>query len=77
MKTSMSCDICFMFYINLFTSNYARFFPQYLENPCLINNGGCSHFCLATATDFFCKCPDNMELNETDTFTCQPISRKF
>lgn len=27
-------------------------------NACGVNNGGCSHLCFATASDFVCACPD-------------------
>lgn len=27
-------------------------------NPCLVNNGGCTHLCLFRQTDYICQCPD-------------------
>ena len=37
------------------------------QNPCGIDNGGCSHLCLLSAVDprgFSCACPDGIALQE-------------
>ncbi|XP_071956697.1 low-density lipoprotein receptor-related protein 4-like [Antedon mediterranea] len=34
---------------------------QYGSNACAINNGGCSHLCLARDTGYVCACPDHMD----------------
>ena len=37
-----------------------------VPNPCLITNGGCSHFCLLSAVDprgYSCNCPEEMLLS--------------
>ncbi|XP_029438438.1 low-density lipoprotein receptor-related protein 4 isoform X2 [Rhinatrema bivittatum] len=31
------------------------------SNACGVNNGGCSHLCLARTSDFICACPDDLE----------------
>lgn len=36
-------------------------------NPCDVNNGDCSHFCLTSATNssgYSCACPDDMMLDD-------------
>lgn len=41
-------------------------------NPCAINNGECSHFCLLSATNprgYSCDCPVGMVLSD-NTLTC-------
>ncbi|KAK3878186.1 hypothetical protein Pcinc_017158 [Petrolisthes cinctipes] len=48
------------------------------QNPCSINNGGCSHLCLAVPSsngtrNFTCACPTHYTLAEDHT-TCQPPS---
>ena len=40
-----------------------------IDHPCYVNNGGCSHFCLAKVDGYKCGCPDGMELR--DNKTCQ------
>lgn len=40
-------------------SLYVFFFPPPGQNYCAVNNGGCTHLCLATPTGRSCKCPDN------------------
>lgn len=32
------------------------------QDECLVNNGGCSHYCVDQPMGFFCSCPDNMKL---------------
>lgn len=48
-------------------------------NPCAVNNGGCSHLCLATSNygnkqvvSYHCACPTHYKLNE-DNKTCSGI----
>eukprot|EP00731_Ephydatia_muelleri_P001116 Em0001g1116a len=31
-------------------------------NGCLVNNGGCSHFCIVTAHSYYCNCPSGYSL---------------
>ncbi|XP_073967199.1 low-density lipoprotein receptor-related protein 6-like [Choristoneura fumiferana] len=38
-------------------------------NPCVDNNGGCSHFCFNRPRDYVCSCPLGLEL-ESDKKTC-------
>ena len=41
-------------------------------NPCGTGNGGCSHFCLLSATDprgYSCNCPEGM-LMTNDSLNC-------
>ena len=41
-------------------------------NPCSVNNGGCSHLCLLTATGnsgHSCNCPQGLELTD-DSSNC-------
>lgn len=38
---------------------------QKTDHPCTINNGGCSHFCLAKSNSYECTCPDGMGLDPT------------
>lgn len=35
------------------------FFPHPGQNYCAVNNGGCTHLCLATPGGRSCKCPDH------------------
>ncbi|XP_066268020.1 low-density lipoprotein receptor-related protein 6-like isoform X1 [Branchiostoma lanceolatum] len=39
-------------------------------NPCVENNGGCSHLCLYRPTGVSCGCPTGMELLNPDGRTC-------
>ncbi|MEQ2296695.1 hypothetical protein AMECASPLE_027199 [Ameca splendens] len=41
------------------TTAYAQCLPG--QNYCSVNNGGCTHLCLATPRGRSCKCPDNGE----------------
>ncbi|PFX23095.1 Low-density lipoprotein receptor-related protein 6, partial [Stylophora pistillata] len=51
------------------------------SSPCGINNGGCSHFCIAKTSGRECVCPSDLKLNQ-DGKTCERIAvvkvkRKF
>lgn len=39
------------------------------QNYCAVNNGGCTHLCLATPTGRSCKCPNAVSVDcvETDS----------
>ena len=40
------------------------------SSPCAINNGGCSHFCVARTVGFECVCPTGV-LVKQDGKTCE------
>nr|XP_018898096.1 PREDICTED: low-density lipoprotein receptor-related protein 4 [Bemisia tabaci] len=39
------------------------------DNSCGLNNGGCSHLCLRTASAYMCKCPTGLKMKD-DGKTC-------
>ena len=39
----------------------------FLDHPCTLNNGNCSHFCLVTSNGYKCTCPDGMSLIDKNT----------
>ncbi|GFU12555.1 sushi, von Willebrand factor type A, EGF and pentraxin domain-containing protein 1 [Nephila pilipes] len=51
---------------------YEGKFCEYDLNECLINNGGCSHFCIDTQGSYKCECPEGMRLS-SDGLQCQDI----
>jgi hypothetical protein len=54
-----------------------------VPNPCLIINGGCSHFCQLSAVDprgYSCSCPEGMVLDDglhscTEIATVLPLTQ--
>ncbi|XP_078343251.1 uncharacterized protein LOC144628987 isoform X2 [Oculina patagonica] len=48
--------------------DYARQPPA--SNPCAVNNGGCSHFCVAKASGYKCVCPWGFFVKQ-DNKTCK------
>ena len=40
------------------------------SSPCAVNNGGCSHFCVARTVGFECVCPTGLIVKE-DGKTCE------
>lgn len=45
--------VCFCFPSTFFISSFSG------HNYCTVNNGGCTHLCLATPEGRSCRCPDN------------------
>ena len=43
----------------------------FLDHPCSLSSGGCSHLCLLRPRGYKCACPDNLELWK-DEKTCIP-----
>ena len=43
---------------------------QIASSPCAVNNGGCSHFCVARTVGFECVCPTGLTVKE-DGKTCE------
>ncbi|XP_006902182.1 PREDICTED: low-density lipoprotein receptor-related protein 2 [Elephantulus edwardii] len=55
---------------------YHPYRQPYVNNPCDVNNGGCSHLCLIKAggQGFTCECPDDFQtLNLGGTTRCLPM----
>jgi len=42
------------------------------DHPCKVNNGGCSHFCMAKQYEYKCMCPDGMFLSADKTTCLRP-----
>lgn len=42
-------------------------------NPCAVDNGGCSHLCFFTKTNYTCGCPDNTPGCQTGNITILPV----
>lgn len=40
------------------------------SNPCAVNKGGCSHFCVAKSSGYECACPAGLPLKQ-DNKTCE------
>ncbi|XP_066906450.1 very low-density lipoprotein receptor isoform X2 [Halyomorpha halys] len=41
-------------------------------NECIVNNGGCSHYCVDTATSYYCSCKPGFKL--TGNYSCEDIN---
>ena len=51
---------------------YCVFFSALVDNPCQINNGGCSQNCINAPLGFYCSCRKGYQLN-SDRKTCKGI----
>ena len=48
-----------------------------VDNACAVNNGGCSHFCLPSATSplgYNCTCPDGFVTENETTCVCKSLA---
>ncbi|XP_020626035.1 low-density lipoprotein receptor-related protein 4-like isoform X3 [Orbicella faveolata] len=46
------------------------------SNPCTVNNGGCSHFCVVKSSGYECVCPTGLTVKQ-DGKTCEEKVKKF
>ncbi|XP_044183159.1 uncharacterized protein LOC114968057 isoform X2 [Acropora millepora] len=46
------------------------------SNPCTVNNGGCSHFCVTKSSGYECVCPTGLAVKQ-DGKTCEDKVKKF
>ena len=44
--------------------------PLKASSPCSVNNGGCSHFCVAKTSGYECVCPTGLAVKQ-DGKTCK------
>ena len=47
-----------------------HYFSLQASNPCAVNNGGCSHFCVTKTFGYECVCPTGLAVKQ-DGKTCE------
>ena len=71
MEVPLQIPIYFILFIFIFIFVlFLNCVPLKASSPCSVNNGGCSHFCVAKTSGYECVCPTGLAVKQ-DGKTCK------